>query len=65
MFNQDGTFIAAWPQFGEVNSVFVGKDDTIYAGTGFADPSATKGQASWSATPGTARSGPSSPIRST
>jgi NHL repeat-containing protein len=44
VFDQDGNFLAAWPQFGEVNSVFVSKDDTIYAGTGFADPNATKGE---------------------
>lgn len=44
VFDQDGTFLAAWPQFGEVNSVFVGKDDTIYAGTAFTDPKATKGE---------------------
>jgi len=44
VFDQDGNFLAAWPQFGEVNSVFVSKDDTIYVGTGFADPNATKGE---------------------
>ena len=44
VFDQDGQFLAAWPQFGEVNSVFVSKDDTIYAGTGFADPDAAKGE---------------------
>ena len=41
---QDGNFLAAWPQFGEVNSVFVSKDDTIYAGTSFDDRNATKGE---------------------
>ena len=28
VFDQDGNFIAAWTQFGEPSSVFVGKDDT-------------------------------------
>ena len=38
VFDQDGNFIAAWPQFGEPNSIFVGKDDTLYAGVTIADP---------------------------
>ena len=41
--DQDGTFLAAWP-WGAVNSVFVSKDDTVYAGTGFADPDAKRGE---------------------
>jgi len=38
VFDQDGNFIAAWTQFGEPNSIFVSKDDTIYAGVTFDDP---------------------------
>jgi hypothetical protein len=44
VFDQDGNFIAAWKQFGEPSSVFVGKDDTIYVGSGFADPTAKRGE---------------------
>ena len=44
VFDQDGNFIVAWRQFGEPSSVFVGKDDTIYVGTAFADPAAKKGE---------------------
>jgi DNA-binding beta-propeller fold protein YncE len=44
VFDQDGTFIAAWKQFGQPSSVFVGKDDTIYVGASFPDPSAKKGE---------------------
>jgi hypothetical protein len=44
VFDQDGNFIAAWKQFGEPSSVFVGKDDTIYVGTGFPDPAAKRGE---------------------
>jgi len=44
VFDQDGNFIAAWKQFGQPSSVFVSKDDTIYIGTAFPDPSAKKGQ---------------------
>jgi len=44
VFDQDGNFIAAWNQFGQPSSVFVSKDDTIYIGTAFPDPSAKKGQ---------------------
>jgi len=44
VFDQDGNFIAAWTQFGEPSSVFVGKDDTIYAGVSFSDPGAKKGE---------------------
>src|SRR5580692_1268053 len=44
VFDQDGNFIAAWTQFGEPSSVFVGKDDTIYAGVSFAEPGAKKGE---------------------
>jgi hypothetical protein len=44
VFDQDGNFIAAWKQFGEPSSVFVGKDDTLYAGVSFADPTAKKGE---------------------
>jgi len=44
VFNQNGEFIAAWKQFGQPSSVFVGKDDTIYIGSSFPDPSAKKGE---------------------
>jgi DNA-binding beta-propeller fold protein YncE len=40
VFDQDGNFIAAWTQFGQPSSVFVGKDDTIYVGASFPDPAA-------------------------
>lgn len=43
VFDLDGKLIAAWPQFGEPSSVFVGKDDTIYVGAAFPDPKAKKG----------------------
>jgi DNA-binding beta-propeller fold protein YncE len=43
VFDLDGKFLAAWPQFGQPSSVFVGKDDTIYAGAAFPDPSRKKG----------------------
>lgn len=32
VFDQDGTFIAAWRQFGQPSSVYVDKNDTIYVG---------------------------------
>ena len=44
VFDQNGNFIAAWTQFGQPSSVFVGKDDTIYVGAGFPDPAAKKGE---------------------
>jgi DNA-binding beta-propeller fold protein YncE len=44
VFDQDGKFIAAWTQFGTPSSLFVGKDDTIYVGAAFADPTAKKGE---------------------
>jgi hypothetical protein len=44
IFDQDGKFIAAWKQFGQPSSVFVGKDDTIYVGASFPDPNAKKGE---------------------
>ena len=44
VFDQDGKFIAAWKQFGQPSSVFVGKDDTIYVGAAFPDPTAKKGE---------------------
>jgi DNA-binding beta-propeller fold protein YncE len=42
IFDQDGNFIAAWKQFGQPSSVFVGKDDTIYVGASFPDPAGKK-----------------------
>jgi DNA-binding beta-propeller fold protein YncE len=44
VFDQDGKFIVAWKQFGQPSSVFVGKDDTIYVGASFPDPSAKTGE---------------------
>jgi hypothetical protein len=44
VFDQDGKFLAAWTQFGAPSSVFVGKDDTIYVGSSFPDPTAKKGE---------------------
>jgi DNA-binding beta-propeller fold protein YncE len=44
VFDPDGNFIAAWTQFGQPSSVFVGTDDTIYVGASFRDPSAKKGE---------------------
>ena len=44
VFDQDGNFIAAWYQFGQPSSVFVGKDDTVYVGASFRDPAAKKGE---------------------
>jgi DNA-binding beta-propeller fold protein YncE len=44
VFDQDGKFIAAWTQFGQPSSVFVARDDTIFAGVSFADPNAKKGE---------------------
>jgi hypothetical protein len=44
VFDQNGTFIVEWKQFGQPSSVFVGKDDTIYIGSSFPDPSAKKGE---------------------
>jgi DNA-binding beta-propeller fold protein YncE len=42
VFDQDGKFILEWKQFGKPNSVFVGKDDTIYVGASFRNPGANK-----------------------
>jgi streptogramin lyase len=44
VFDQDGNFLAAWTQFGTPSSVFVGKDDTVYVGSSFPDPTAKKGE---------------------
>jgi DNA-binding beta-propeller fold protein YncE len=44
VFDPDGMFIAAWQQFGQPSSVFVGKDDAIYVGASFPDPSRKKGE---------------------
>jgi NHL repeat len=44
VFDQEGSFITAWKQFGQPSSVFVGTDDTIYVGASFPDPSAKKGE---------------------
>ena len=44
VFDQDGNFLRQWTQFGQPSSVFVGRDDTIYVGGSFPDPSAKKGE---------------------
>jgi 6-bladed beta-propeller protein len=44
VFDQDGGFVAAWTQFGQPSSVFVGRDDTIYIGASFPSASAKKGE---------------------
>jgi DNA-binding beta-propeller fold protein YncE len=44
VFDQNGNFIAAWKQFGQPSSVFVGEDDTIYVGASSPDPSGKKGE---------------------
>ena len=44
VFDQDGRFVAAWTQFGQPSSVFVGSDDTIYVGASFQDDTRKKGE---------------------
>jgi 6-bladed beta-propeller protein len=44
VFDQEGGFVAAWTQFGQPSSVYVGHDDTIYIGASFPSPSARKGE---------------------
>jgi DNA-binding beta-propeller fold protein YncE len=44
VFDLDGKVLAVWKQFGEPSSVFVGKDDTIYVGSGFPDSTAKRGE---------------------
>jgi hypothetical protein len=44
VFDQEGGFIAAWPQFGQPSSVFVSRDDTIYVGASFRQAGAKKGE---------------------
>jgi DNA-binding beta-propeller fold protein YncE len=44
VFDEEGNFQAAWTQFGQPSSVFVGKEDTIYVGASFRDASAKKGE---------------------
>jgi DNA-binding beta-propeller fold protein YncE len=39
VFDQEGNFIAAWRQFGQPSSVYVDKNDNIYVGSTFQDPS--------------------------
>jgi hypothetical protein len=39
VFDQDGNFIAAWKQFGQPSSVYVDKNDNIYVGATYQDPS--------------------------
>jgi hypothetical protein len=44
VFDLEGNFILAWKQFGEPSSLFVAKDDTIYVGSAFPEPTAKKGE---------------------
>src|SRR5262245_3425606 len=44
VLNPNCNLIVSWKQFGQPTSVFVGKDDTIYVGASFPDPSAKKGE---------------------
>lgn len=44
VFDQEGKFFAAWTQFGQPSSVFVGRDNSIYVGASFPDASAKKGE---------------------
>jgi hypothetical protein len=37
VFDQDGNFVAAWHQFGQPSSVFIGPDDKIYVGVALRD----------------------------
>ena len=39
VFDQDGTFIAAWRQFGQPSSVYVDNQDNIYVGATYQDAS--------------------------
>src|SRR6185436_2807927 len=39
VFDQEGTFIAAWKQFGQPSSVYVDKRDNIYVGATYQDAS--------------------------
>ena len=39
VFDQDGNFVAAWKQFGQPSSVYVDKQDNIYIGATYQDPS--------------------------
>ncbi|HVZ27768.1 MAG TPA: peptidyl-alpha-hydroxyglycine alpha-amidating lyase family protein [Rhizomicrobium sp.] len=40
VFDQEGTFIAAWKQFGQPSSVYVDDHDNIFVGSVFLDPKA-------------------------
>ena len=42
VFDQEGKFIAAWNQFGQPSSVYVDKNDNIYVGATYQDPSRTE-----------------------
>ena len=39
VFDQNGNFIVAWTQFGQPSSVYVDKQDNIYVGATYQDPS--------------------------
>ena len=38
VFDQEGTFVAAWKQFGQPSSVYVDRRDNIYVGATYQDP---------------------------
>ena len=45
VFDQEGTFVAAWPQFGQPSSVFVDRDDNIFVGATYESASSgSRGQ---------------------
>jgi streptogramin lyase len=50
VFDQEGTFIAAWRQFGQPSSVYVDKNDNIYVGATY--ESVAPGQTALRPTPG-------------
>jgi hypothetical protein len=50
VFDQDGTFIAEWKQFGQPSSVYVDKQDNIYVGATYQD--ASKGESTLGPTSG-------------
>ena len=64
-FDQEGNFITAWKQFGRPSALFVSRDDTLYVSDSQSNSTRNPGylRASRLGAPKTARSRPSSPIR--
>ncbi len=50
VFDQEGTFIAAWTQFGQPSSVYVDGQDNLYVGATYQDP--TRGESATGAIAG-------------